>query len=176
MSNDRASQAREGLVDGIAGKAKEFVGAVTDKDDLVQEGQLQQEESRNRKEAVAEEAIADAKREEATDSYRKVTHEAADLKDEARAEADREKSEADRQRAKERQAAEREAALNEAAGKEAAEERADDLAASRLDEADKAEAEAEVTEMRADAESIRLEQEAAADEQHAAQLRAQSEK
>jgi uncharacterized protein YjbJ (UPF0337 family) len=42
MSNDKAAEAREGLFDGIAGKATEVAGAVTGKDDLVEEGQLQQ--------------------------------------------------------------------------------------------------------------------------------------
>ena len=46
MSNDKAAEAREGLLDNLAGKAKEVAGAVTGKDDLVQEGQLQQQEAR----------------------------------------------------------------------------------------------------------------------------------
>jgi O-methyltransferase domain len=41
-------------------------GAVSGKGALVEEGQLQQAEASNRKAAVAEEAVADAKREEAT--------------------------------------------------------------------------------------------------------------
>ena len=42
MSNEKAAQAREGLVDSLAGKAKEVAGAVSGKDHLVEEGQLQQ--------------------------------------------------------------------------------------------------------------------------------------
>ena len=42
MSNDKAAEAREGLFDNIAGKAKEVAGAVSGKDGLVEEGQLQQ--------------------------------------------------------------------------------------------------------------------------------------
>jgi uncharacterized protein YjbJ (UPF0337 family) len=176
MSNDRAAEAREGLFDSVAGKAKEVAGAVTGKDHLVQEGQLQQEEARNRKEAVAEEAIADAKRQEATEEYREDVREAADLKDQARAEADRVESDAERRRAEEAQAAEREAALKEAAGREAAEERADDLAETRVREAEKIAADADRTEVQGEAESVRLEREARAAEQQAAQLRAQTQK
>jgi len=42
MSNDKAAEARQGLFDGVKGKAKEMAGAVSGKDDLVEEGQLQQ--------------------------------------------------------------------------------------------------------------------------------------
>src|SRR4051794_4897509 len=101
MTNDNAAQAREGLLDAVAGKAKEVAGAVAGKDHLVEEGQLQQEEARNGKEAGAQEAIADAKREDAAEQYREETHEAAELKDEARAEADRRESAAERQRTSE---------------------------------------------------------------------------
>jgi uncharacterized protein YjbJ (UPF0337 family) len=176
MTNDRAAEAREGLFDTVTGKAKEVVGAVAGKDDLVEEGQLQQEEARHRREAVAQEAIADAKRDGAAQEYREETHEAAELKDRARAEADREDSEADRQQAKEEEAAEREAALQEAAGREAAEERAEDVAEERLRQAERIETDAAVTEDQADAESTRLEREAAAAEAQAAQLRAETEK
>ena len=58
--NDKAAEAREGMFDSIAGKAKEVAGAVTGKDELVEEGQLQQAEASTRKEALADEAIADA--------------------------------------------------------------------------------------------------------------------
>src|SRR5687767_8502652 len=36
MSSDKAAQAREGLSDSLAGKAKEVAGAVSGKDDLVE--------------------------------------------------------------------------------------------------------------------------------------------
>lgn len=176
MSNDRASEAREGLFGNVAGKAKEVAGAVAGKDDLVQEGQLQQEEARNRKEAVAEEAIADAKREEATDQYREDSREAAELKDRARVEADREKSAAEGQRASEERAAEREAALREAAAREAAEERADELAESRLRDAEMIESDADATEVRAAADARAFQRDAAAAEQQAAHLRAEANK
>ena len=46
-SNDKAAEARAGLLGSIAGKAKEVAGAMTGKDDLVEEGQLQQAEARS---------------------------------------------------------------------------------------------------------------------------------
>ena len=73
MSHDKAdtaAHAREGLFDSVAGKAKEVAGAVTGKDDLVEEGQLQQAEAQRRKAAVADEAIADAQRDEAARELR----------------------------------------------------------------------------------------------------------
>src|SRR5213079_2771367 len=73
MTNDKAAEAREGLFDSVAGKAKELAGAVTGNDDLVEEGQLQQTEAANRKEAVAAEAVADAKREEAVEEVRETS-------------------------------------------------------------------------------------------------------
>jgi uncharacterized protein YjbJ (UPF0337 family) len=78
MSNDKASEAREGLLDSVTGKAKEVAGAVSGKDDLVEEGQLQQAEARNRKAAVADEAVADAKRAEADQESAAAAREAAE--------------------------------------------------------------------------------------------------
>ncbi len=175
MSNDKAAQAREGLVDGIAGKAKELAGAVTGKDDLVEEGQLQQAESRHRKDALADEAVADAKRQEADDKVRKATHEAAEQDQAARAEARREESLAHRQRDTEHAAADREAAQQVSADSQTAEQQAEQLAESRLREAEEIAAGAETTEQRAAAEKLRLEREATTADQQAAQLRAQTE-
>ena len=92
MSNDRSAEAREGLLDSVAGKAKEVAGAVTGKDDLVQEGQLQQAGARNRKAAVADEAVADAKGREATQNVAETNREAAQQTASARAEAAREET------------------------------------------------------------------------------------
>jgi uncharacterized protein YjbJ (UPF0337 family) len=176
MSNDKAEQAREGLLDNVVGKAKEVAGAVTGKDDLVEEGQLQQAEARNRKAAVADEAVAEAKRKEAAQQLRQTSQEAAERKAAARAQADREESVAESQRESERAAAAREAELQEAAGREDAEERADRLAESRLREAEVIAADANATEQQTADEERRLRREAAADDQRAAQLRAQTEK
>ncbi len=60
-----AGEARKGLLDGIKGKAKEVVGAVTGNDSLTAEGQLQAAQARERKEAHATERVAEA---QATDA------------------------------------------------------------------------------------------------------------
>jgi uncharacterized protein YjbJ (UPF0337 family) len=175
MSNDKAAEAREGLFDSVAGKAKEVAGAVTGKDDLVEEGQLQQAEARNRKAAVADEAVADAKREEAAQELSEANQEAAQQQSAAQAQADREEAVAQRQRASEHAVAEREAEQVEAAGEAAAERRADEVAESRVRDAAALAADATTTEQQAAAEQVRLEREAAAADQQAAQLRADTE-
>ena len=58
MSRHKAEEARKGLFDSVAGKAKEVAGAVIGKDDLVEEGQLQQAGAVHRKAAAAAEAVA----------------------------------------------------------------------------------------------------------------------
>lgn len=179
MSNDdgdKAAEAREGLFDSVAGKAKEVAGAVTGKDDLVEEGQLQQAEARNRKAAVADDAIADAKRDDAAREMRDASREAAEQKGTARAQAQREESVVERQRESEHAVAARDAAVQEAEGRESAEQRADELAESRLHDAEALAADATYTEQQAAAETLRLEREAAAADEQAAQLRAQTEK
>jgi uncharacterized protein YjbJ (UPF0337 family) len=55
-----AGEARHGLTDSIAGKAKEVAGAIFGNDSLAREGQLQQAEGSERRTASAEEAVADA--------------------------------------------------------------------------------------------------------------------
>lgn len=175
MTNDRAAEAREGLFDSVAGKAKEVAGAVAGRDDLVEEGQLQQEEARHRKAAVADEAVADAKRQEAAQEMRETSREAAELKGAAQAQAAREESVVEQQRAAEQAAADRQAEQQEEAGRRAAEQRADALAETRLREADQMAADATTTEQDATAEARRLQREADAAEQQAAQLRAQTE-
>ena len=154
MSNDKAAEAREGLFDSIAGKAKEVAGAVSGKDDLVEEGQLQQAEASNRKAAVADEAIADAKREEAARELRETSREAAEQKGAAQAQAQREESVVERQR-------EQRAGARGARGRARRRPRqarppsrqADELAESRLREAEAIAADATTTEQRAAAET-----------------------
>ncbi len=175
MSNDKAAEAREGLFDSVAGKAKEVAGAVSGRDDLVEEGQLQQAEARHRKEAVADEAVAEAKQQEAAQELRETNREAVEEKAVARARAEREEAAAERLRQDERQVAERDAARQEAVDSQAAEERAEALADSRLRDAEELATEASVTETQASAEQRRLQQEAAAAEQQAAQLRREAE-
>ena len=176
MSNDKAAQAREGLLDSVTGKAKEVAGAVTGKDHLVEEGQLQQAAARDRKAALADEAVAEAKRDEATADLRDAGREAAELKGAARAQSEREKARVERQREGEHAQAGAEADRQEIAGRQAAEQRADELAERRLREAEAIATDADATEQEAAAEKRRLERQAAAADQQAAQLRAQTQK
>ena len=63
--HDKADQARKGLIDSIKGKAKEVAGAVLGNDSLTAEGQLEQTQAQERKEANSVEAVADAEAYEA---------------------------------------------------------------------------------------------------------------
>jgi uncharacterized protein YjbJ (UPF0337 family) len=58
--NTKSDQARKGLIDSVKGKAKEIAGAVTGNDSLTAEGQLEQTQAQERKEANSVEAVADA--------------------------------------------------------------------------------------------------------------------
>ena len=175
MSHDKAAEARQGLFDSVAGKAKEVAGAVSGKDALVEEGQLQQAEARNRKAALADDAIADAKRQEAQQETVEANREAAQEKGAASVEAAKEEAVVERERDSEHAAAARDAELQQAVGHQAAEQQADQLAETRLREAEAIAADATSTEQQAAAEKLRLEREAAAADQQAAQLRAQTE-
>ena len=63
--HDKADQARKGLIDSVKGKAKELVGAVTGNDSLTAEGQLEQTQAQQRRDANSVEAVADAEAEQA---------------------------------------------------------------------------------------------------------------
>lgn len=65
MTEHTSSQARDGLMSSLTGKAKEVAGAVTGNDSLTAEGQLQQTEAKARKEANAQDAVAQAEQTEA---------------------------------------------------------------------------------------------------------------
>jgi uncharacterized protein YjbJ (UPF0337 family) len=56
----KAEDARKGLIDSVKGKAKEVVGALFKNDSLTAEGQLEQAQAKQRKEASSAEALADA--------------------------------------------------------------------------------------------------------------------
>ena len=58
--HEKAEQARKDVIDSIKGKAKEIIGAVTGNDSLTAEGQLEQTQAQQRKEANSVEAVADA--------------------------------------------------------------------------------------------------------------------
>jgi uncharacterized protein YjbJ (UPF0337 family) len=63
--HDKVDQARKGLIDSVKGRAKELVGAVTGNDSLTAEGQLEQTQAQERKDANSVEAVADAEAEQA---------------------------------------------------------------------------------------------------------------
>lgn len=52
----------EGVVEGVKGKAKEVIGAVTGRDDVKREGQAQQDKGEAQRDAAKKEAEADAAR------------------------------------------------------------------------------------------------------------------
>lgn len=58
--HNNADEARKGLIDSVKGKAKEIAGALTGNDSLTTEGQLEQSQANERKEADRIEAVADA--------------------------------------------------------------------------------------------------------------------
>ncbi|MGH3560490.1 MAG: microaggregate-binding protein 1 [Mycobacterium sp.] len=65
MSGDKKSgpeEAVRGVVEGAKGKAKEALGTVTGRDDLVQEGKAQQDKGEAQRDAAKKEAEAEAAR------------------------------------------------------------------------------------------------------------------
>jgi uncharacterized protein YjbJ (UPF0337 family) len=174
MTNDKAAEAREGLLESVTGKAKEVAGAVTGNEELVEEGQLQQAEALNRKEAAAYEAIADAERTLAADELRKSSREADAQKQAAHDAAAWEQAHVKKQRDSEYLAAARDGERQQVQGDKAARAHADEVAEAGLREAAAIAEEADATEQEAQAEKSRLEREAAAAEEHAAQLRDQA--
>jgi uncharacterized protein YjbJ (UPF0337 family) len=66
----KADEARKGLFDSVKGKVKEVAGAITGNDSLTAEGQLEQTQANERKEANSFEAVADA---EAAEAHAQVT-------------------------------------------------------------------------------------------------------
>jgi uncharacterized protein YjbJ (UPF0337 family) len=60
--NSGPQEAVRGVVEGAKGKAKEAVGTVTGRDDLVREGKAQQDKAEAQRDAAREEAKADAAR------------------------------------------------------------------------------------------------------------------
>jgi len=60
--NSGPEEAVKGVVEGVKGKAKEVIGAVTGRDDLQREGQAQQDKADSQREAAQKEAEAEAAR------------------------------------------------------------------------------------------------------------------
>jgi uncharacterized protein YjbJ (UPF0337 family) len=63
--HSKADDARKGLTDTVKGRAKEIAGALTHNDSLTAEGQLEQTQAKERKEANSVEAVADAEAQQA---------------------------------------------------------------------------------------------------------------
>jgi uncharacterized protein YjbJ (UPF0337 family) len=61
-NNSGPAEAVKGVVEGVKGKAKEAVGAVTGQDDLTREGQAQQDKAEAQRDAAQKEAEAEAAR------------------------------------------------------------------------------------------------------------------
>ena len=76
--HNKAAQARKGLIDSVKGKAKEIAGAVTGNDSLTAEGQLEQTQAQQRKEANSVEAVADAEAAQARADATRAKLEGAD--------------------------------------------------------------------------------------------------
>lgn len=60
--NTGPEEAVRGVVEGVKGKAKEVIGTVTGRDDVVREGQAQQDKADAQRDAAKKEAEADAAR------------------------------------------------------------------------------------------------------------------
>jgi uncharacterized protein YjbJ (UPF0337 family) len=174
MSDDKAADARKGLLDSVVGKAKEVAGAVTGKDELTEEGQLQQADAQARKDANSREAVADARAREATEELRERTQDAAADKRTAYVDAGRQEQAVLQADAAEKSAADAQAAQQERADRRVAEERAASVARESVNAATQLEAQAAVTERDAEHEHDRLEREAVDAERSAAQLRAEA--
>jgi uncharacterized protein YjbJ (UPF0337 family) len=114
MSEDKAGQARKGLVDSVKGKAKEVVGAVTGNDSLTAEGQLEQTQAQERREANTVEAVANAEAEKARAQTTEAHVEGAQQRAAVNARAATAESAVEAQKAAQQRAAEQ-AATQEAA-------------------------------------------------------------
>jgi uncharacterized protein YjbJ (UPF0337 family) len=174
MTADASHQARKGIVDSVAGKAKEVAGALTGQDDLTEEGQLQQADARARREAQSEEAIADAQGKQAAGQLRQVQDEATAQRRDAYAAAGHQERDIRQTAAAERADAELAARRQEEAGHAAVSAQATEDVRETLAEAHSLRAEAEATERDAQRERDQLAGAAAAEERRAAELRAEA--
>jgi uncharacterized protein YjbJ (UPF0337 family) len=85
--HNKADQARKGLIDSVKGKAKEVVGAVIKNDDLTAQGQVEQAQAKQRKEANQLESVADVETAEAQEQRAEAASQAAEARVEASQEA-----------------------------------------------------------------------------------------
>lgn len=86
-NDDKSGEAAKAMVDSVKGKAKEVFGAVTGNDSLTAEGQLDQVDAKERRDAAKAEAEADAEAKEAMAAVDEAKREASEERLEAGAEA-----------------------------------------------------------------------------------------
>jgi uncharacterized protein YjbJ (UPF0337 family) len=171
-SNDKAGEARRGLFDAVAGKAKEVAGALTGKDELTQEGQLQQADAQARRDANSREAIADASTRQTVEELREQKQDATEDKHEAYAEAGARENAVVASAEVERKNAEAQARVQEQADRTRAEQQGAVVAREGAADAIRLQTEATSTERQAEQEQARLERDASEAELQAARLRA----
>jgi uncharacterized protein YjbJ (UPF0337 family) len=169
-----SDEARKGLFDSVAGKAKEVAGGVTGKDALTKEGQLQQADARARRDANNQDAIADAQANQAAEELRQGKHRAAEERRAAAAESTNQQHAVLQTAAAERANAESAAQKQEQADRAQATTDATHDVRETVAEAEAIRAEAEAIERDAERERARLANHADADERRAAQLRAEA--
>jgi uncharacterized protein YjbJ (UPF0337 family) len=61
-TNKGPAEAAKGVIEGVLGKAKEFVGTVTGRGDLATQGEAQQDKAQAQRDAAKREAEAEAAR------------------------------------------------------------------------------------------------------------------
>lgn len=119
--HNKAHEARRGLIDSVKGKAKEVVGAVTGNESLTAEGQLEQTQAHERKEANAAEAVAEAQVKEAQEDAAEARTEGAQQRLAANAQAVAAEDSIEAQEAAQKRAADRAAHQQATAAKTQAE-------------------------------------------------------
>ena len=122
---NKADEARRGLIDSIKGKAKEVAGAVTGNESLTAEGQLEQTQAHDRKEANAAEAVAEAQAKQAQEDAAEARVEGAQQRLSANAQAVAAEDSIQAQAAAQKRAADRSAHQQVTAAKTQAEVDAD---------------------------------------------------
>lgn len=176
MSSDKAAEARKGLFDTMAGKAKEVAGALSGDDDLATEGQLQQAGAQARKDANSREAVANASAGQALDELRERTDELTKDKRRAHTAADQSEQAIVAAGAAAKADAETRTQRQEQAGRRRAEDEADAVARASAADAARIDAEARSAEHGAAQRHDDHEARAADAERRAAQLRTEATK
>ncbi|OBH50924.1 general stress protein CsbD [Mycobacterium mantenii] len=118
---NKADEARRGLIDSVKGKAKEVFGAVTGNESLTAEGQLEQTQAHERKEANAAEAVAEAQARQAQEDAAEARAEGARQRLSANAQAVAAENSIEAQEAAQKRAADRSAHQQATAAKTQAE-------------------------------------------------------